>query len=149
VSCDITLRFCSGNDIASKAIMVFERSPWSHVEAVTFYGNMLGALLDGVKSRPADYAVYAKTKTVSISATWDQVADFWKFLVDQIGKPYDKLAIIGFAVDRDWRKAGHWFCSELIAAALEHAGVIKRLEPHVNRVTPRDLFLVCSAITEV
>jgi hypothetical protein len=28
---------------------------------------------------------------------------YWDFLKEQVGKPYDKLAIVAFAFNRDWR----------------------------------------------
>jgi len=67
----------------------------------------------------------------------------------QIGKPYDKLAIFAFEVDRVWRSKDAWFRDELVAAGLEHAEVVRRLAPCVNRLDVRDLYLVVSAIAPV
>jgi hypothetical protein len=74
---------------------------------------------------------------------------YWDFLREQVGKPYDTLAIVAFALDRDWRSTDAWFCDELVAAGLEHAGVVHKLAPSVNRVDVRDLYLVVSAIATV
>src|SRR5215470_8798093 len=49
-------------------------------------------------------------------------------------KPYDKLAIVAFAVNRDWRSPDVWFCDELVAAGLEHAEVVRKLAPCLNRL---------------
>ena len=49
-------------------------------------------------------------------------------------KPYDKLAIVAFAVNRDWRSPDAWFCDELVAAGLEHAEVVRKLAPCLNRL---------------
>jgi hypothetical protein len=41
------------------------------------------------------------------------------------------------------------FCDELVAAGLEHAEVVRKLAPCVNRLDVRDLYLVVSAIAPV
>jgi hypothetical protein len=71
---------------------------------------------------------------------------YWDFLKAQIGKSYDKLAIAAFAFNRDWRSPNAWFCDELVAAGLEHAEVVRKLAPCVNRLDVRDLYLLVSAI---
>jgi hypothetical protein len=72
----------------------------------------------------------------------------WDFPKAQLGKPYDKLAIVAFAVNRDWRSPDAWFCDELVAAGLEHAEVV-RAGALLNRLDVRDLYLVVSAIAPV
>jgi hypothetical protein len=74
---------------------------------------------------------------------------YWDFLKAQPGKPYDKRAIVAFAVNRDWRAPDAWFCDELVAAGLEHAEVVRKLAPYVNRLDVRDLYLLVSAIAPV
>ena len=86
----------------------------------------LGARLDGgVQTRPPNYEKWSRV------VPYYKERAYWDFLKAQIGKPYDKLAIFAFAVDRDWRS---WFCDELVAAGLEHAEVVRRLAPCVNRL---------------
>ena len=68
----------------------------------------------------------------------------------QVGKPYDETAILAFALNRDWRETDAWFCSELAAAALEAAGVFPyKLAASENKITPEDLFLAVSVISNV
>ena len=55
-------------------------------------------------------------------------------MTTQVGKPYDKLAIVAFAVNRDWRSPDAWFCDELVAAGLEHAQEVRKLAPCLNRL---------------
>ena len=75
---------------------------------------------------------------------------FYAFLKTQIGKPYDHSAILGFALDRDWRQSDSWFCSELVAAALEKAGYFSFcLAAPANKITPADLLLALSATAEL
>lgn len=65
----------------------------------------------------------------------------FKFLQDQLGKPYDWSAIGGMAVRRDWHDPNKWFCSELVAAAFEAACYPLLHAEGMDRVTPRDLMM--------
>jgi len=81
-----------------------------------------------------------------INATDEQDKAFWSFLLAQLGKPYDKLAIVAFAFNRDWRSEGSWYCSELQAATLEHAGVLKPGYLKASKITPVMLLERISAL---
>lgn len=141
----IRLQFVEGTDLGSKAIQVFERGWPSHVNAVLPDGSLLGALLDGVKIRPADYDHWPKQQVVSLHTFPDEEDAWYSFLKAQVGKPYDKLAIAAFTIQRDWREPDSWFCSELIAAALEACGFFPgKLSTPGNEITPRDLLLLVS-----
>jgi uncharacterized protein YycO len=61
--------------------------------------------------------------------------------LQQIGKPYDFLAVAAMPFRRDWRDDKRWFCSELAIAGFEQAGIDLLNITHLNRVTPRDLYL--------
>ena len=148
----ITLQFVQMDDPGSKAIEIFERGWASHVDAVLANGMLLGARSDsiggkppGVQIRPPDYEAFAKKQVVSLSTTAQQETDWLNFLYAQIGKPYDKTAILAFPFGRDWHEDGSWFCSELQAAALENCKWFpKPLANTVNEITPRDLLLAVS-----
>jgi hypothetical protein len=153
----IKIRFVTGNDFISNAIRVGERDGWcTHVEAIMPDGTWLGAHLDGgVQARPAEYDKATRTRELIIelddaAAIYRTVVGpsfegaFHAFLRAQIGKPYDTGAVIGLGVGRDWRNSGSWFCSELIAAALEACGYLPRLSAADNHISPRDLLLVLS-----
>lgn len=45
------------------------------------------------------------------------------FLNAQIGKKYDKLAIFGILLQRDWEDDSQWYCSELLAAWYKAVGL--------------------------
>jgi len=47
-----------------------------------------------------------------------------QFAVDQIGKPYDYLAIARFVTRRTMPDNARWFCSELVFESLRQAGVV-------------------------
>jgi hypothetical protein len=139
------LQFSAGDGLASEAIRRFSRGWPTHVDVVVPDG-LLGARLDGgVKIREPGYAVFNRTLTVRLASTAEQEVRFTSFLYSQLGKPYDSEAIAGLALGRDWRDDSKWFCSELIAAALEVSGWLpKPLAFASHEITPRDLLLVVS-----
>ena len=108
----------------------------SHVDAVTLDGSLLGAApFGGVRLRsPA--MLTGRDETIEIPCTLDQRRDFWSFLNDHLGEPYDWLGLIGFPVAVHDRH--RWFCSELIAAALHHAGLLEAPRPHLH--SPASLY---------
>lgn len=170
----IRIRFVTGNDLISNAIRAGERDGWcTHVEAIMPDGTLIGAHIDGgVEARPADYDKGTRTKEliVELSADDAQESAFTRFLGHQLGKPYDTTAVIGLGLSavmpflgyvvvaigstlglnqiahkgRDWREPDSWFCSELIAAALETCGYFRRLSAADNHILPRDLLLILS-----
>jgi len=142
------VRFCTGSDFLSKAISFGERDGWpTHCEAVLPDGSMLGAHLDGgVEIRPAGYdkATLVRELIVDLPTMSGMDVLWLSFLHNQVGKPYDITAIAGLALDRDWREDDSWFCSELVAAALEYSGYMPTLSSANNHISPRDLLLVLS-----
>lgn len=134
------IRLVSGKGISSGIIKLGTFSKWSHVDLLTPDGAYLGARLDGgVLARNPGYDGRnddVQFRHVSLSAA--QEDRLWNFAYSQIGKPYDFSAILGIAFRRDWREDDAWFCSELVAAAFEHAGR-PLLLGELNRITPRDI----------
>ena len=63
----------------------------------------------------------------------DHLARRW--LLDQLGKPYDWSAIWSWFGSRDWQEEDSWFCSELVARAAE-AGNRRVVYAETARVTP-------------
>lgn len=149
----IRLQFSRQADPISSAIAWFTQGDLSHVDAVLPSGSLLGARSDkvggirpGVRMRPPHYTEWALTVTFEIPCTEAQALDFWGFLYNQIGKPYDTSAIWGFVFGRDWREQDSWICSELQAAALEHAGIAQPLYLTANKISPNSLCLLVSAL---
>lgn len=149
----IRLRFVLGSGWASSAISVFSAGHLSHVDAVMPDGTLLGARSDnvgggkGVRERPNPYETAAKVLWAEITAQPDQEADFYAFLRKQLGKPYDHLSIFAFAINRNWRDDDAWYCSELIAAALEDALILtKTLYLPFNKITPVMLAVLVSEL---
>lgn len=148
----IRLQFVMGPGISSSLIAWFSAGNFSHVDVVMSDGKLLGARSDeiggappGVQIRDPFYEHWAKRVVMSIPSRAEQEFQFRNFLLQQIGKPYDKTAILGFATGRDWRAEDSWFCSELAAAALEEGGIFHDLYSPVNKITPAALALAFSA----
>jgi uncharacterized protein YycO len=156
----ILLQFCAFDSLVSRFIAYGTEGTVAHVDAVDDAGNLWGAQNEtglggkpsGVQIRPEDYGDSCGMTNrirVLVSATPAQEAAFWGFMRNQLGKPYDLTGIAGFIAGRDWHDDGAWFCSELVCAALEASGAIKKLETPANKITPQELLLVCSVIGDV
>lgn len=138
----ITLQFVLEDHFTSRLIGWFSAGHYSHVDAVMPYG-LLGARNDsvggrppGVQIRPFDYTQFIRTMRITVPCSAGQYIGRNAFLREQLGKPYDRLAILAFAFNRNWRDQGAWYCSELQAAALEHAGILPRGVLTDNKITP-------------
>ncbi len=149
----IRYQFSLGFGPVSRAIAWFSSGPFSHVDIVMPNGSLLGARSDeidgcpaGVQIRRKNYEKWKKRVVMSLAVGPMQERQFYDFLHLQVGRPYDRTAIWGFATGRDWRDPGEWFCSELGAAAAEQCGLIPTLYTPTNKVTPVALATVLSAV---
>lgn len=145
----ITLRFVTSDSPISFGIRAAEYGFWaSHVEALMPDGSLLGAHVEGgvlARARDYDKGKFIQELYVEIPAEPVVVAAFHAFLRSQLGKPYDKEAILAFVARRDWQDPDAWFCSELQAAALSACGwFASPLATEFNHITPRDLLLIVS-----
>lgn len=127
--------------IASWVIRLFTMSNYSHVDVIMPIPDekyLFGALFwEGVSYHNHKYS-YHKDFYIEF-ADENQYTRFYRFLEEQKGKDYDIVSIFGFFFHkRQWHDKDKWFCSELIAAAAEYAGV-KLVNFHTNRITPIDL----------
>ena len=138
---DVTIRFSTQDTFFSKLIRLFTWSNWSHVELV-LDGRTFGARAEGgVQWRDAEELPYHKY----IDFVMKVPDEFMGILTSQEGKEYDFVALAGGVIRRDWQDPNKWFCSELIAWALEQAGVI--CVQKLNRVSPRELCLILHNLT--
>lgn len=71
-------------------------------------------------------------------------ADDW--LLEQVGRPYDWTALLGFLAWRDWADDHAWYCSELAAAWLIVGGVDPLLATRRSRIGVRLLHEVAHAL---
>lgn len=152
----IVMQFAGDNSFGSLAIKWFGHGRYSHVDTVMPDGLLLGARNDvmdgypaGVQLRGPNYQVGYDLKRVTIPCTDTQQSDYYQFVLDQVGKPYDDKAIAAFVFGTDWAMKDAWFCSELNTAALQHCGWLKELAEPANKIDPDSLLLVLSALVEV
>ena len=153
----VTIQFCSFPTLVGETIEWFTQGLCGHVDAVMPDGSLLGAQQEsdlggkpsGVQIRPSNYGGMTHRLQASFSCTTAQAETFYSFLQAQVGKPYDLTAIAAFVAGRDWHDRQAWFCSELIAAALEEADIIRKLVDPLNKITPATLLVVASALVPV
>jgi hypothetical protein len=132
----IKLRFVKNKTIWSKLVRIFTWSEFSHVDYVFDDGKCFGALPQiGVNFNTlrVDYCEFYEMEVKDKAKI-----EFW--LLSQRGKAYDWMAILAMPFRRNWQDPSDWFCSELIATALEQDTPMIN-EPNKYRVTPRDLLL--------
>jgi uncharacterized protein YycO len=125
----------------------------SHVDCVLPDGRLLGSRSDrkgnveaGVQIRPPAYAKWRVREVIELRTTKRQEERLYKFLHKQIGKPYDRIGILGWVTGRSWRDDDSWYCSELQTAALEYARIIPKLYVPTYKITPETLAIIMSAI---
>lgn len=150
----IVIQFVGADDLASEAIEWFTQGNVSHVDIVLPGGELLGARNDhvggkppGVQVRPAGYARWPRVIRAELPALNQDMVDLaHRIALSQVGKPYDKEAILGFVTGRDWRDDAAWFCSELVCWSLERCGWFPyRLATPMNKLPPEMLLVACSA----
>jgi len=91
--------------------------------------------------RNTNHTLFTPIDILLVPATSEQKMLFYTFLMEQIGKPYDFRSVFRFLSRTAARKNGKWFCSELVTAALNYAGIhpLARVEP--ENVSPGMLAL--------
>jgi hypothetical protein len=146
----IQLEFIAERKWYSFIINWFTSGSFSHVDFVVASQYRFGARpCGGVALRKVGYVPVRRTLIVTIDCNDTEYALFREFLEKQVRKPYDYKGIFGFALGRAWFDDSRWFCSELIAAALIHAGILRPLCVPANRISPNALLLVLSAVMKV
>lgn len=156
---EITLQFCSFPSGWGRVIPWFTQAPYSvgHVDIVLPSGDLLGAqhsVIDGVPAgvqiRNPGYGKMTNPIRVSLPVTPQGLEAALSFAHDQIGKPYDTLAIFAFMIGRNWRDDDAWYCSEYGARYAEIAKAFPcPLAAPDNKITPGALLLVCSALAPI
>lgn len=149
----LRFQFSRQDDFTSDLIALGGAGDFSHVDIVLDDGTLLGARSDsvggappGVQIRTPRYARWSHQVLIDMPCTPEQKAAALDFAYQQLGKPYDLLAIAAFVVGRDWRSDDSWFCSELAARVGEVAGVFAQMYSPANKIAPVPLSLVCSAL---
>lgn len=146
----IKLRFVTANDLVSAGIRAYQYGFWaSHVEAL-IDGKLVGAHFRGgvaVRDMGYDAGPGMREEYMQITAADEIAKKFEAFMMAQVGKPYDVEAIGAMVLERDWRDPNSWFCSELVTAALEACLLLNRMSVSVNRITPRDAYIISNTLS--
>jgi len=111
------------------------RSPYHHA-AIVLHGSTVfesnwkwGVKACFLQRTPANNTV----DVYEVATTPEQDGSIRRWLVSQSGKPYDLTMVIRFVTRKQaTRKTkGKWFCSELVYAAFQAAGInlLERVEP--------------------
>lgn len=148
-------QFVLGDDIFSRAIAWYGEGygGYSHVDALLPDGSLLGARNDavggkppGVQIRPPEYAKWVRRAIVELPCSTTDASLWQSWLVSQIGRKYDKSAILGFLTGKEDHTNGYWICSALQTGALEEVRRIPKLVVPPQQVTPNTLLVVLSAL---
>jgi len=109
--------------------------------------DAIGGKPPGVQVRPWDYGkkTWIRQVVMELEATPEQAASFYSYAREQLYKPYDKLAILAFFTDRDWRDEEAWFCDELLLSCTEHTGLCPTLYLPANKFNPTGAACIWSA----
>lgn len=114
-------------------------SPWSHC------GLIVGASV--IEARADGGVVRTPLHEFQSSASRWAIVDFPAndnaayVACAEIGKGYDFLGVAGVGLHRRWGQSAKWFCSELVAYALE-AGGLKLFRQDARRITPMHLWML-------
>jgi hypothetical protein len=159
----LNIQFSTSTAFTSGVIRRLTHSQFSHVDFLLPDG-LLGVSgvdpsisdLGGVLIRPFGCWPYlTKPKVARINCS-DETAD--KVIAaakTQLGKPFDNSAMWGMLNDqaeekikgtaRNWRDPSQWFCSELVAWAMETGGLFPyKLAVMKSRVSPADVLLLAN-----
>lgn len=150
---EITFQLVRGTGLVSRAIGYFGAGFYSHIDTVTPLGLLRGARSDviheipaGVEDRPQNYERWAHVTRYTILATEPQYDQFWRFSDAQMGKPYDVRGLVdSFILGREWRENDSWWCSELVGACGEAAG-LWQVPPEVRAIDPGDCVFLLAGL---
>ncbi len=123
-----------GRGAISKLIQWQTRSPYSHASLLFDNGQVVEAReFKGVRWLKRPDWEKEEIDVFEVETTPEQNSAIWIFVNCQCGKPYDYTMVARFVSRRqETRKSsGKWFCSELVFAAFQKAGIelLARTEP--------------------
>lgn len=130
--------FSRNGSLFSALIRLFTWSRWSHCGIIHGDKVIEATFWHGVVATPLhEFQRRYKTWSIQSMPTPDSTSAI-KLAMAELGKPYDKTAIISLVLRRRWQQADSWFCSELLA----HASGMYRRE-RLSRVTPEHIWMIC------
>lgn len=139
------LLFCRGGNgcLLSFAIRLLTWSKYSHI-AILAPDNMTVYEAVWPRVRKTTLAELhreeAVIQAVEMHLARPDTAIAW--LEQQVGKPYDWLALFSFIVHHDWASPKKWFCSELASMAWDKGGSPLFRRNAVYRISPGMMWLL-------
>ncbi|HRQ87224.1 MAG TPA: hypothetical protein PLA50_00380 [Bacteroidia bacterium] len=112
-----------GRGAISAAIRWQTRSEYSHAALMMPGGKIIESWQGaGVRTKmPTDW------DGIDFFGVFGMDEDEWRqafdFALAQVGQGYDYRGVLRFVSRRETPENGRWFCSELVFAAIQHAGV--------------------------
>lgn len=135
------LLFARSHWPGSYAIRALTFSQWSHVAPIADDGTSVEAVFPRVRVATAGGIIDAHSAFAIAHVECPNEAAAWRFLDQQVGKLYDLGALVALPFQRrDWESPSRYFCSELVAAALNAGG--RDLFRDFSRVTPEMLWQI-------
>ena len=133
----IKILLSTNNKLGSRLIRLGTWSKYSHCDVFTEDGSIIGAVpFKGViEYDPTERLTDRHEVRIVNNVDAVQVVSA---LRSQVGRAYDWSGVISIPIHRDWHSRDKWFCSELIAWAVERTG-IQIIRKQSNRITPQDL----------
>lgn len=113
------------------------RSKYSHAAILTSDGVLIEATTPGGVRAIANWKQTPDAELFGIEGVINENSAI-AFLSAQIGKPYDYLMVARFVsrLQESRRSSGKWFCSELVFAALQKAGITLLRDTEPWEVSP-------------
>ena len=130
--------FCTSNKIGARGIRLVTWSSFSHV-CIIDGQDVIEAVWPKVKVTPLGEVLnnHIHHAIVDIPSNDESVLVAAR---SQIGKKYDLTGMLGLSLHRDWQDDSAWWCSELVAWALQQGGTKLFRDEVMHRVTPQDLW---------
>ena len=132
----VTFRLLKPNDLLSEIVAWRTGAPWSHAVVIlgdTVYSSIFPQVL---KTKITDATVACpprKGDDFTLSITQDQYDKMVKWAERQVGKPYDYLSIIGWALGLKHLQTPHrTYCFEFCWDILYAAGLDAREDELLN-----------------
>lgn len=119
----------------SSVVRWFTRSNYSHA-AVEIRP---GVVIESWQGRGVQEVKLRDRKTIDeyeVEITEDQMFRIEAFLRSHLGDRYDYLGIVGFVIRMPLGSKDRWFCSELVFAAFQFAGIDLLLRVNATAVSP-------------
>jgi uncharacterized protein YycO len=135
--------FSRSHMIGSYLIRLKTWSDWSHCAILTPDDTVIeSAWPHGVREIPFDEWKQGKTAWAMKKRQVPNPDKTLGFLRSHIGQKYDTFAVLGIAIDRDWRDPNQWYCSELNEAGLA-AGGLATFDPDVTKfISPENRYII-------